>query len=349
MVPARLVEVIETLGGEVRTLAGVEQIVVDGGRVSGVRLKNGETLTAPIVVSNADYKRTVFDLVGEDHWRTETCEKAREMEMSLALVVLYVVVDIDLVTGQPNTNYHVFPEWDTEGLYASLEAGEMPDKEMWTYISLASRKDPGNSELCPPGHTNFQIMTMAPRGYSFWGVDEGPTTGPSYRRNDEYRAVKARLTEQLLDSAERALGPFRDHIVHMEMATPLTQERYTGSTDGTSYGLQHSPGQSGEHRPRYLTEIDGLYLTGANTVAGHGIAGTILGGAQCASNIADKPMFLEAMMGARFVDASTLPIDGPDWDPRRREQGSSAAREPRRGSGATGGRQIAELTPGPRS
>ena len=323
VIPARLVEVVESLGGEVRTLACVDEIMVDDGQVSGVRLAGGETITAPVVVSNADYKRTVRELVGAEHWRADTVETADEMLMTLALVVLYVVVDIDLTTGQPNTNYHVFPDWDTEGVYAALEAGQMPDGEMWTYISMASRKDPANTELCPPGHTNFQIMTLAPRGYGFWGVEDGPTHGPSYRRDEQYRAAKKRLTDALLTSAERALGPFRDHIVHIEMATPLTHERYTRSSEGTSYGLQHSPAQSGRNRPRFRTEIPGLYLTGANTVAGHGIAGTILGGAQCASTIADRPMFIEAMMGERFVDPSILPHDGPDWDPMEVSRGAA--------------------------
>ena len=248
VLPARLVEVVESLGGEVRTLARVEQVVVEGGRVTGVELEGGEILTAPVVVSNADYKRTVTELVGESHWRPETVAAARDAVMTLGLVVLYVVVDTDL-TDRPNTNYHVFPDWDTEAIWQTLEEGELPPDETWTYVSMASRKDPDNSELCPPGHTNFQIMTLAPRGYSFWGIEDGPAQGGRYRRDERYRAAKDDLTDRLIRSAERALGPFRDHIVHMEMATPLTHERYTLSSEGTSYGLQHSPAQSGRHRP----------------------------------------------------------------------------------------------------
>ena len=264
----------------------------------------------------------MLELVGEAHWRPETVEAAREMVMTLGLVVLYVVVEVDL-TDRPNTNYHVFPVWDTEDIWAALEEGELPDGETWTYVSMASRKDPDNAELCPPGHTNFQIMSLAPRGYSFWGIDEGPAHGARYRRDERYREAKEELTERLLRSAERALGPFRDHIVHLEMATPLTHERYTLSSEGTSYGLQHSPEQSGSHRPRHRTEIDGLYVTGANTVSGHGIAGTIVGGAQCASTIADRPMFIEAMMGETFVDPEVLPADGPDWDPMDVSRGAA--------------------------
>ncbi|MEK8104491.1 hypothetical protein NKG94_03640 [Micromonospora sp. M12] len=45
------------------------------------------------------------------------------------------------------------------------------------------------------------------------------------------------MTEQMLDSAERVLGPFRDDLAHVELGTPLTHERYTLSTAGTPFGM----------------------------------------------------------------------------------------------------------------
>ncbi len=104
--------------------------------------------------------------------------------MTLGLVCVYVVVD--KVIDGPNTNYFVFPDYRTDELYAELEAGELPDDGVpFAYVAIASRKDPDNAELCPPGHTNFQIMTLAPRGYGYWGVDDGPGRRryvPSQRR-----------------------------------------------------------------------------------------------------------------------------------------------------------------------
>ena len=240
--------------------------------------------------------------------------------MTLGLIVLYLGVDIDLTQDHRNCNYHLFFDPDMPGSYATLEAGEMPEDLAWIYLAMASKKDPNNLNLAPPGHTNFQIMTLAPRGYEFWGLDNGPdrqsiTSGAKYRRSDVYRGAKQKLTEQMLDGAETILGPFRDHIVHQEMATPLTHERYTLSSAGTSYGLQHSPQQSGRRRPGYETEIEGLYLTGANTIAGHGIGGAIAGGVSCAGKIVDQPLLIEAVMGKVFVDPVRIPADGDNWDP----------------------------------
>jgi phytoene dehydrogenase-like protein len=315
MIPARLVQLIEAMGGEVRTLARVERIVVDDGRVHGVALADGTLLEAPVVVSNADYKRTVTELTAPDHWQAATIEWARDATMTLGLIVAYVVTDVDLVADLPNTNFFVFADWDIRGEYEALERGDRPDHRPFAYVSLATRKDPTNPHLCPPGHTNFQIMTLAPRGYSIWGVDEGPAHGAPYRRSATYRELKQWYTEGLLDAAEEVLGPFRDHIVHLETATPLTHERYALSTGGTSYGLQFSPEQTGDARPRYRTEIDGLFIVGASAAAGHGIGGTMIGGVACAGTILDRTLVAEVMLGEVLVEPGMVPEDPPGWDP----------------------------------
>ncbi len=329
MIAARLVQVIEACGGEVRTLAPVERILVDGapggtGRAVGVRLEDGTELTAPLVVSNADHKRTIEHLVGRDHLAPGTVDWAANARMTLGLICTYVVVD--KVLAGPNTNYFVFPDYRTDELYEELDAGKLPSSELpFAYIAIASRKDPDNHELCPPGHTNFQIMTLAPRGHDFWGVDAGPADqgDNSYRRNDTYRARKHDIEDRLVTAAEKVFGPLRDHIVHLETATTLSHERYTASSGGTSYGYMHSPDQIGEHRPAHRTEIDGLWLVGANTVSGHGIAGAVVGGVLCAGAILDRPLIVEMFMGTQLVDPASVPPDPQPFDALEHSRGAA--------------------------
>ncbi len=317
MLPARLIQVIEAYGGEVRCLSPVERIDLDGRRAVGITLEDGTSISAPIVISNADHRRTVFDLVGSEAWDPATIEWTRQARMTLGLVCVYLVVDIEL--DGPNTNYFVFPTYETEGLYAGLDRGEFGDGPPFAYVAMASRKDPGNAALCPPGHTNLQIMTLAPRGHAAWGL--GEDAGP-YRRDDTYRQRKAEITDALVDAAESVLGPIREHIVHLETATPLSHERYTRSTGGTSYGYEHSPSQSGEHRPQHRTEIEGLWLVGANTASGHGIAGTMAGGVNCAGEILDRPLLIEMFLGTRLAEPDAIPADPAGFDPLEWSRGA---------------------------
>ncbi|MFN8103645.1 MAG: NAD(P)/FAD-dependent oxidoreductase [Acidimicrobiia bacterium] len=324
MIAARLVQVIEAHGGEVRTLAPVAEIVVRDRSVEGVRLEGGHEIAAPIVISNAGQARTVLELVDRDAWDQSTLNWVEDATTTLGLVCTYVVVDIDLVTDRPNTNYFVFPSYETDGLYERLDAGGVGDGDIFAFVAIASRKDPGNAHLCPPGHTNFQVMTLAPRGYDYWGVEAGPADGAHYRRSATYRERKDDLTERLLDAAERVFGvALRDHIVHIETATPLTQERYTRSTGGTSYGWMHSPDQTGMWRPRHRTEISGLWIVGADTVSGHGIAGTMVGGVTCAGEILERPLLVEMMLGTALAEPGALPPDPPAFDPVEYSRGAA--------------------------
>ncbi|MEI2639595.1 MAG: NAD(P)/FAD-dependent oxidoreductase [Microthrixaceae bacterium] len=99
MIPARLIQVIETHGGEVRTLSPVGRIVVENGRSIGVELADGSFIPAETVISNADHARTVFELVGEKHWNPATVSWTSQATMTLGLVCAYVVLDVDLSNG----------------------------------------------------------------------------------------------------------------------------------------------------------------------------------------------------------------------------------------------------------
>jgi all-trans-retinol 13,14-reductase len=343
MIPARLVQVIEAFGGEVRTMSPVARILVQGGCATGVETADGSTIHADVVISNADHNRTVFELVGAEHWDPATVSWTREAEMTLGLVCVYLVVDLDL-TGGPNTNYFVFPGYETDGLYDALDAGDLPGSELFAYIAMASRKDPDNPHLCPQGHTNLQVMTLAPRGMEWWGVDDPSGEGGSYRRLPRYREQKEQITEHLIDAAEGVLADqldgkaLRDHVVHMETATPLSQARYTQSSGGTSYGYMHSPEQTGSKRPQHRTEIEGLWLVGANPASGHGVAGTMVGGVTCAGEVLDRPLLIEVMLGTTLADPADIPVDPADFDPVEWSRGRRLRElraERRRRSGST--------------
>ena len=82
------VRAIERGGGEIRLRSRVERVLVEGGRAVGVRLAKGEELRAPVVISNADAKRTLLEMVGEDYLSPALAERLKEYRMALPLFVL---------------------------------------------------------------------------------------------------------------------------------------------------------------------------------------------------------------------------------------------------------------------
>src|SRR5262249_39917254 len=142
-----------------------------------------------------------------------------------------------------------------------------------------------------------------------------------YRRNPTYRAAKDRLTEAMVRGAEAALGPFREHITHLEVATPLTQERYTRSTGGVSFGMTRWGGQI--VRPDIRTAVDGLYVVGQSTRYGTGIGGVAVSGIACASEILGRRLLPEVHRGAVFADRDLLPERPAGWDPLQVSRGTA--------------------------
>ncbi|MFF9667315.1 phytoene desaturase family protein, partial [Streptomyces althioticus] len=64
MLVAAFVEALESYGGELRTRCEVRRILIEQGHATGVELADGTRISAPLVISNADYRRTVLDLCG---------------------------------------------------------------------------------------------------------------------------------------------------------------------------------------------------------------------------------------------------------------------------------------------
>jgi all-trans-retinol 13,14-reductase len=317
VIAARLVEAIRAYGGEVRTRAPVQRIRVEHGRVAGVVLADGGAVDAPVVVSNADLKRTVGHLVGEQHFTPETVERVRAYRMSLPLFVVYLGLDIDLAAqGVANTNRIKWGGYDIEAIYEQLEAGRIPEEDL-VYVTAASIKDPTNPHVAPPGHSNLQIMTLAPRDYAVWNVADGQAAAAVYHRDPGYRQRKAALAARLVAAAEQLVPGLRGHIDWQETATPVTQERFTRSTGGTSYGIEFACDQMGPLRIGPRTDVPGLYLCGASTPSGHGIGAVLRSGVIAAAAVLDKDILRQVLAGEVLGDPEQLPALRADWDPWR--------------------------------
>jgi phytoene desaturase len=277
-----LAEVIRAHGGRFLMDHEVTRIQVQGGRVVGVQARDPQgaltTLTAPVVVSNADIKHTFLDLLDPEVVPRPVRRKIRGYEMSLPLGIVYAVIDRDLgAEGVPVTNYLVTRD-NIEDAYRSVRRGEFPeDPPVW--VTTASLKDPGNERLCRPGQTNLQLMSLVPPQPHAWGLARGEQRGRAYTE------AKDQFRDQLLAAADRAIPGLSDAVVYADVATPFTVQRYTAVTDGTSYGIAATPDQMMNGRPAPKTHIPGLFLVGASTRSGHGITGVMQGGIATATAV----------------------------------------------------------------
>jgi all-trans-retinol 13,14-reductase len=309
----RLVEAIEANGGKILLRSQVRKILIEKGKVQGIELHNKHLGTrrvfAPLVISNADLKRTFRDLIGPEHVSDKRYKTTQNYKMSPALGVIYLGIKRDLVAEDfPRTNYWINQSYDLNGAYREVMNGKFAE-DPFAYISIASVKDPTNTRLAPKGITNLQVMSLAPSSLESWGVTEQELADGSYSRNPTYIKQKQQFTDRVLETARKVFPNIREEIVFQEVSTPLTHTRFTGSSEGTSYGIALTPDQFLWNRPAAQTEIKGLILAGASCRTGHGIGGAFMSGMAAASEIIGTKLVREIMGQGNRLPTHTFGAD----------------------------------------
>ncbi|MBO0768149.1 MAG: NAD(P)/FAD-dependent oxidoreductase, partial [Solirubrobacterales bacterium] len=278
MLSAAFAEVIQSHGGEIRTHAHVEKILIEGGRVTGVRLAGGEVIHSDVVVSDADIKRTFSDLVGYEHLPRAYALRARQWKMAPPLINAFFGVEIDL-SNTPNSNYFAIPNWDGASSLASLELMTRRllrnpgwrDPIKWAkdyaanqpgFVQCSTRRDPSNTRSAPAGSAAIEVQTLAPPNPRLWGLSAEQVKDGSYRKTAQYKEIKQIIQDGLLDRIEQTYPGARAKVRWSELGTPATQERYTHTTLGNSYGLEPRISQFGALRPRSRTPMAGLFVAG---------------------------------------------------------------------------------------
>jgi all-trans-retinol 13,14-reductase len=285
----RLSETIEDTGGAILLRKPVRGIVVEDGQAVGVsvEVKGGaiQTVRAKTVISNADLKQTLLELLPVGTLTDVQTEVVKGYEMAAAIFITCVGVSGDVADlGMGATNYWQFDTNDMEDFYDDVESGNLSPR--CAYITSASLKDPHTAGHAPEGVTSLEIMTILSGNAAHWGIELDPKSSLKYRRNETYLAHKKQVEDNLINRLETLFPGIRDRIVFVESATPVTHARYTWAAGGSGYGLAATPEQFMGNRPGYRGPVPGLFLCGASTRAGHGIVGAMMSGYQAAKRAA---------------------------------------------------------------
>ena len=199
-----LAETIRDRGGEVRLRTPVSRILVEGGRAAGVLTTGGERIGAPAVLSNADVRRTLLELVGTAHLPDGYAARCRALRPSTSAFM--VTLALDTRPDLPAISF-------------------LTDERM--AIAMPSARD---STLAPQGCAAVSLIRLAP-------ADEGWD-----REAPDYRARKARQGDAMIAAASRLIPDLERHILHRQDASAATFARYAHSTGGAIYGVDPTQG-----------------------------------------------------------------------------------------------------------
>ena len=245
---------------DVRIRCDVERIRVERGGVAGVRV-NGREIAARAVISNANLKATVLELVGEECFDRQFVDQARAVRLNTSSTQVYIAFRpeerIEEATGDLLFS-STAPEFRTD----LLLSGDITSRTFSFYY-------PRTRPHAPP---RCVVVASTNAQYEDWA-------GLSA---DEYAARKRDLIETTLDALEKYVPNCRARISHVEAATPLTFARYTKHWSGSSFGTKFE----GLAVSRGLPEqVRGLYHAGSVGIIMSGWLGAINYGVIVANDV----------------------------------------------------------------
>jgi len=218
-IAAAMVPLIENEGGSVVTSAEVAGIIVERGRVVGVRMSDNRSFRAPLIFSNVGVANTIERLLPPDLAAMNGLrEDLRVLMPSTAHISLYLgLSQSDATLGLNGTNLWIYPTFDHD---ANVErfAKDMSSPLPGVYISFPSAKDPDFQDRYP-GHSTMEAIAMLPwKPFAAWSATRWK------RRGDEYEDLKRSLAARLRAEVERQVPAVAPHIAHAELSTPVTTQ-----------------------------------------------------------------------------------------------------------------------------
>ena len=215
------------------------RIDCSGGQVHGVEV-NGRTIRAGAVVSNANLKATIFNLVGEEHFDRKFVDEARAVRLNNSSTQVYMALKpgerIDESTGDLLFS-STAPLFRTELLLSR-------DVTSRTYSFYYPRTRPGRRPRC-------LIVSSTNANYDDWAnLDDGRIRSQQARpdRNDARRARQIR--------AERP----RTASTTPKPRRRVTFQHYTQHLNGASFGTKFEGLAVSRALPQ---QIAGLYHAGS--------------------------------------------------------------------------------------
>ena len=277
-----LAEDIVEHGGEIRTNCQVLKIEVNQGQVTGATTRDGNTVRARFVVAACDTKKVFLEMMDPSAVDTAYRTGIEKAAVGESAVNIFAATDISPSQLPTGDCPHIFFFPDYQGI-------DHRDRERDGYfvrspleISIPCLNDPA---LAPAGKTGIIISALATRTFADnWGIVGGMPTA-------RYQAINERVTEEILENAEKLFPGLREHIVFTQISTPFTLERYTmnsgGSIVGWTYDRQktYQRGASVGMRRAVLTPVKNLLQAGHWTLYPGGAPMCILSGRLAAEQI----------------------------------------------------------------
>ncbi len=263
---AKISKVIKNNGGEIFLSTKVTSISGRNRQVEYVVLENGEKIYANKVISNmhpATTLKMVSPELNKKFYRTRICS----LKNTIGMFTIYMVLKKNHF---PYYN-HNFHHYKTENAWTTNYSEKTWPEHYFMYTPASSKSDKWANGLI--------IMT-------YMDYSEVKKWGNTFveNRGQEYLEFKHKKAEKLIDLLEKKFPNIRKSIDRYYTSTPLTYRDYTGTPEGSSYGILKDYNDPFSTIISAKSRIRNLYFTGQNLNI-HGILGVTVSAVLTSSEI----------------------------------------------------------------
>ena len=257
-VASEMINVIRTHGGTVLNNSEVTRIIVENNQAAGVKINRAERIESKYIISNVHPKQTLTLLDKTRCIKNAYISRINSLENTYGIFTLYLIMK---EKSYPYLNQNLYLHGDNDVWY---------DKKVnmgyTTNCMISTQASSRNSDYADV----ISILTpMYIDELSAW-----QNTLPE-QRGEDYKTFKLEKARQLLQFINSHGIDFTDHIESMYTTTPLSYRDFTGTCDGSAYGIikDYKCPQIGFVSTR--TKLGNLFLTGQNLNV-HGALGVTL-------------------------------------------------------------------------
>lgn len=263
----------EEMGSVVELKTRAHKILVENGKVKGVRTDKGDEIKCNHVIC-ASYPNNVYrnmiEPIEEVPREAIKLTNARRIGVSAFTVYLALNLPADKLNID-SYSYFVADTMDTDKIWENYKTIEPPNYITTIVLNKANPK-------CFPEGTTEMSITALPKADGWMNI-----------KKEDYMDIKRNYAKAMIDKMSEVLEvDLYKHIEEIEIATPETIARYTGSYNGSVYGYEHVTWDSlvarisKEREERY---IKGLEFIGAHASIGNGYAPNITSGRKAALEV----------------------------------------------------------------
>ncbi|MFZ4725139.1 MAG: phytoene desaturase family protein [Paludibacter sp.] len=240
----RMVEKFNKLGGKLSYKKKVEKIIVENNVAKGVSFTDGTSVQADFVISAADGYSTIFKM----------------------LDAKYISKEID----------YAYRNWDlfTPIVQVSFGIKKLIPSESPIIINLSKGISIGKTRL----ENGYSVMnyaydnTMAPKGKTTVVIRfDSPWKLWEKMDENEYKAEKKKIEVDATACLEKIYSGILPFIEVIDVATPLTDVKYTGVKDGAYEGFMPSKENMMKSLKMQLPGLHNFYMAGQWLFPGGGL------------------------------------------------------------------------------